>query len=53
MFQSYTLMSLGICRAGQLYLHLYKKPMSFMAHLKDGQLKQLHSKGHDLYLTLR
>ena len=40
------------CRAGQLFLHLYKKPLSYTAHTKNGQLKQLRSKGHDLYLTL-
>lgn len=34
-------------------LHLYRKPISFSAHLQDGQLKQLHSKGHDLFLFLK
>lgn len=41
-----------LCRTGQLFLHLYKKPISFSAHAKNAQLKQLHTKGHDLFLTL-
>lgn len=39
-------------RCGQLFLHLWKKPLDFHAHEKRTTLKALHPQEHDLFLTI-
>jgi hypothetical protein len=42
-------------RAGQLSLHLYRKPLEERAHLGGAaqlHLKPLHAQQHDLFLTI-
>lgn len=39
-------------RAGQLFLHLWRKPLDLTAHQHIKQLKALHPHEHDLFLTI-
>ncbi|EIE19851.1 hypothetical protein COCSUDRAFT_58088 [Coccomyxa subellipsoidea C-169] len=39
-------------RAGQLFLHLWRKPLDLTAHQRRIQLKALHPHEHDLFLTI-
>ena len=39
-------------RCGQLFLHLWKKPLDLHAHEKRTLLKALHPQEHDLFLTI-
>ncbi|KAK9902703.1 hypothetical protein WJX75_003253 [Coccomyxa subellipsoidea] len=39
-------------RAGQLFLHLWRKPLDLTAHQRRIQLKALHPNEHDLFLTI-
>ncbi|KAK9917685.1 hypothetical protein WJX75_007169 [Coccomyxa subellipsoidea] len=39
-------------RAGQLFLHLWRKPLDLTAHQRRIQLKALHLHEHDLFLSI-
>ncbi|CAL8466444.1 g5980 [Coccomyxa elongata] len=39
-------------RAGQLFLHLWRKPLDLSAHQQRTQLKALHPHDHDLFLSI-
>jgi hypothetical protein len=38
--------------AGQLFLHLWRKPLDLTAHQRRIQLKALHPNEQDLFLTI-
>ncbi len=39
-------------RAGQLFLHLWRKPLDLSAHQQRTQLRALHPHDHDLFLSI-